>query len=234
MKSMSLALALALTVTATPALAQDSESPAPQNNPAESVGIEHNAYLGCLLAQDGIKRPPIEILVYSCGYPTHGDDQRFIEEYSRLVPANPRESYQQRIAPYRSMLSQRQQYYLDSIQAILSESNTGPIAKQLTLLERAAVAELGRSHEDFAVLAALSTAKYSFDYWTRDPRALEPQSGAKRPPGTARIKWWKIFAVVLGDAGGALVGAVAGGPAGAVTVGAAASQGVGAAIANDP
>jgi len=223
-------LILALACVATPAFAQ--QDSVPEENPMEEMGVLHNAYLGCLMKQDPeMQLNSLRVLVERCGLSVKGDPEAFIEEAGRLLPPDPLASWDDKLAPYHGLFNEQQQSFLDQLEAILSRTDATAlqIAKSLSGLGIRASDELGREQADLAVLAAISVASHSLQFWTSE----EHDTAGLRGVEARRRPWWKVLFVVTGDAAGALIGtAVAPGP-GTVGIAAAASQGVGTAIAHD-
>ncbi|QQP94426.1 hypothetical protein [Lysobacter enzymogenes] len=188
-------------------------------NPLDNVGVEHNAYLGCLMA-DGSQPPSLELLVTRCGYRPQGTVADFVRTYQPYMPTNPNLSYSQRIAPYASQFTPAEYAFVKRIEAALSPQAQSPeeIDRALAALETQALAQLGdKSPGARGILASLSTARHSLQFWTPYYIDRLEDSHAKLP------KWLrvviKVVATVATDAAtGAILGsnpvtAVAAGPA---------------------
>ncbi|XXF76195.1 hypothetical protein P2318_24470 [Myxococcaceae bacterium GXIMD 01537] len=185
-----LAAALALAGLAGPAQAAE--------NPMGSVGEQHNLYLGCLLKNDPTgQKDPFVILVDVCGFDSGRTSEELREVYTPLLPANPLASMDELIKPYRESLSERQYAFLNETQRILATQDARSAAASLAKLESQAVATLGREKGDLAVLAGLSTARYSLHFWS---------SGAHPLPASIRPG-----DVVIADIIGTVVGVIIGG-----------------------
>ncbi|MBN7137641.1 hypothetical protein A7A76_23360 [Lysobacter enzymogenes] len=194
-------LALAL------AAAGFSSSAAAAGNPLDNVGVEHNAYLGCLMA-DASQPPSLQLLVTRCGYRPQGSLDDFIQTFQPYMPTNPNLSYSQRIEPYRGQFSAAEYAFVKRIEAALSPQAQSPeeIDRALAALEAQALAQLGdKSPGARGILASLSTARHSLQFWTPYYIDRLEDSHAKLP------KWLRVvIKVVATVATDAAVGAVLG------------------------
>ncbi|BAV96010.1 hypothetical protein [Lysobacter enzymogenes] len=209
------------------ALAAGFASPAWAANPMDKVGIEHNAYLGCLMADEG-KMPTLKRLVDRCGYRPEGSVDDFIRTYEPFMPKDTTSTYRERLAPYRAQFTAAEYAFVDRIDAALSPQAQSPeeIDKALAELETQALAQLGdKSTGARAILGSLSTARHSLEYWTPYYSAREPGNAAARWPKWLKVVVRVVASVVADAATAALVGsfpatAPAAGPAAGVASGA--------------
>lgn len=209
------------------ALAAGFGSPAWAANPMDQVGIEHNAYLGCLMADEG-KMPSLQRLVERCGYRPDGSVDDFIKTYQPFMPTSTSASYRERLAPYRGQFTSAEYAFVDRIDAALSPTAQSPeaIDEQLAKLEAEALAQLGdKSTGARAILGSLSTARHSLAFWTPYYSDREPDEVAARWPKWIRVVVRVVATVVADAATAAAVGAF---PATAPAAGPAAGAASGA------
>jgi hypothetical protein len=185
-----------------------------ESNPMESVGEQHNLYLGCLqkVDPDG-KSNPLEVLVKNCGFESEQPAEEFIKQYSALMPEDHLAPLSAKLEPYRREFNDRQYAFALEIERILSTQTPEESAKSLAALEAKAVVSLGREKADLAVLSGMSTARFSLAFWQSNSEDPKPR----------KAKWWQV---VLGDVAGGIVGGIFGGGVGAVGLGTACSQAV--------
>lgn len=181
-------------------------------NPMESVGEQHNLYLGCLQTLDPKgERNAFEVLVKDCGFEAGMPAGEFVETYSQLMPRDLEAPLDVMLKDVRGKFTAEQYSYLSRIESVLSSQSPEEAARALEALEAEAVSSLGGKAEDLAVLGGLATARYSLSFWQ------------KNPPVAMKAKWWQV---VLGDVAGGVVGGIFGGGVGAVGLGTACSQAV--------
>ncbi|MGJ7901576.1 hypothetical protein [Lysobacter sp. 1R34A] len=196
-------------------------SPALAGNPMDHVGVEHNAYLGCLMAQaagGASKGSELEDLVVLCGYRPEGSAEEFVARYTPFLPTQREPSFGERVAPYRQYFSTVEYALLTRIDAALSSQaqSAAEMDKALAEIESEAIAKLDpKSQGGQAVLGGISTARHSLEYWAAHYEA-QPEAGRVQ----AKRKWWQvvlqIVSVVGADAGCAVaVGAIPGAQAAA-------------------
>lgn len=158
-------LAFTLSLTWTCASAQTAS-----NNPMDGVGVAHNSYAGCVVAQDPrSQRSPVEVMINECGYPTVRPRAEAIAYYTAFVEQAHTDralSLTANLAPYRKHFSAAQYAYFENAERILATSRDADEAdRKLVDLENAAVAQLGRSDTDKVVLGGLSTLRRSLQLW---------------------------------------------------------------------
>ncbi|SDW05898.1 hypothetical protein [Lysobacter enzymogenes] len=200
-------LGLSATLVLALAAAGFSSSAAAAGNPLDNVGVEHNAYLGCLMA-DASQPPSLQLLVSRCGYRPQGSVEDFIKTFQPYMPTSASLSYSQRIEPYRSQFTAGEYAFVKRIEAALSPQAQSPeeIDRALAALEAQALAQLGdKSQGARGILASLSVARHSLQFWTPYYIDRLEDSHAKLP------KWLrvviKVVATVATDAAvGALLG----------------------------
>ncbi|MEH6419420.1 hypothetical protein [Pseudomonas sp. CGJS7] len=197
---------IGLSATLALALGACFSSSAWAGNPLDNVGVEHNAYLGCLMA-DGAPPPSLELLVTRCGYRPQGSVSDFIRTYQPYMPTEARSTYSQRVAPYRTQFTPAEYAFVAKIERALSPQAQSPeeIDRALAALEDQALAQLGdKSPGARGILASLSTARHSLQFWT--PYYIEREESQSKLP-----KWLKVvIKVVATVATDAAVGAVLG------------------------
>ncbi|QWF16494.1 hypothetical protein [Lysobacter capsici] len=159
------ALASALVLTCTSAFAQ-----APSNNPMDGVGVAHNSYAGCVVAQDPrSQRNPVEVMINECGYQTQRPRDEAIAYYTAFVEQAHTDralSLTANLAPYRKHFSAAQYAYFENAERILATSrDAAEASRKLVDLENAAVNHLARGDTDRAVLGGLSTLRHSLELW---------------------------------------------------------------------
>ncbi|MGH8080755.1 MAG: hypothetical protein ACREP7_09275 [Lysobacter sp.] len=208
-------------------------APAFAGNPMERVGVEHNAYLGCLVAQgdNGARKgSSLEDVVDLCGYKPEGSREEFIGKYASYMPTDRDLRFGERVAPYRKRFDSREAAFLDRIDRALSSDaqSAAEIDAELTKIENEAIAQLDAKRPGSqAVLAGLSTARHSLEFWNKRYDVEAPAGQVQ----TAKRKWWQvvlqIITVVGADVGCAVgVSAIPGGAAAAGPAAAACSEGV--------
>jgi len=168
-------------------------------NPMSHAGQKHNELLACLLEVDpALSRDPFEVLVTDCGVDPGMPVEEFIARYSAMVPSD-------LLAPIEKQTWRRERFsdaqfaYMLRVESILQTQSPEEAAVSLEQLEREAIQTLGREEADLAVLAGLSTARYSLYYWT----IVNPGEGLH----AMKAKWWHI---VLADVGAGLVDPILG------------------------
>lgn len=206
------------------ALAAGFSSSAWAANPMDRVGVEHNAYLSCLMADEG-KIPSLQRLIDRCGYRPESKPEEFVRAYEPFMPKDAKSTYAERVAPYRANFSEAEYAFVERIDAALSTQAKSPeeLDKALDKLEAQALAQLGdKSTGARAILASLSTARHSLAFWT--PYYSERESGevAARWP-----RWLKVVVRVV-----ASVAADAATAAAVASIGAAPAAGPAAGVAS--
>ncbi|MFK3650388.1 hypothetical protein ACI2IY_18425 [Lysobacter enzymogenes] len=209
------------------ALAAGFSSSAWAANPMDKVGIEHNAYLSCLMADEG-KMPTLQRLIDRCGYRPDSKPDEFVRTYQPFMPKDTTSTYAERLAPYRAQFSAAEYAFVERIDQVLSPQAQSPeeIDEGLAKLEAQALAQLGdKSTGARAILGSLSVARHSLAYWTPYYSEREPGDVAARWPKWIKVVIRVVATVVADAATGAAVGAF---PATAVAAGPAAGAASGA------
>lgn len=208
-------------------------APALAGNPMDTVGAEHNAYLGCLIAQsdNGARKGTLlEDVVDLCGYRPDGSREEFIAQYAPYQPTQRDLRFGERVAPFRKYFDAREAAFLDRIDRALSADaqSAAEIDAQLAKIENEAIVQLDpKSQGGQAVLAGLSTARHSLEFWNK---RYDVEAGAGQVQHAKR-KWWQVvlqvITVVGADVGCAVgVSAIPGGAVAAGAASAACSGGV--------
>lgn len=208
-------------------------APALAGNPQDRVGVEHNAYLGCLVAQgdNGTRKgTSLEDVVDLCGYKPEGSREEFLAKYSQYMPTQRDLRFGERVAPFRKYFDAREAAFLDRIDKALSTDaqSAAEIDAQLAKIENEAVAQLDPKRQGAqAVLAGLSTARHSLEFWNKR-YDIEAPAGQVQ---TAKRKWWQVVLQVITVVGAdvacaAGVSAIPGGAAAAGPAAGACSNGV--------
>lgn len=191
------------------------------SNPLDSVGTEHNVYLGCLMRNGGDpNKSPLQRVVEECGFDPGTSTDEFVERYSSLVGADPYLTVVERMARYREAYTDYQFSYFERIDEILaSAENQAEADAAFAQLEKEAAERLTtKTAAEQSIFAALSTARHSLDYWVKAiPHDEE---------GQKRLRWWvKVLVVVGADLLGAAGGTLIGGPVVGAATGGASSTG---------
>lgn len=199
---------------------------AEQRNPFDYIGESHNLYLECLMLNGGDSGPSaLARVVSECGFEPQTDPKQFVADYSDVVDDDPTLSIVERMRPYRDRYDDYQFSFFERLDAILRSAESPEDARRaLAMLEAEAITKLGtRTTQEQSIFAALSTARYSLEYWVVAWGETAQTSGDM---GALRLKWWvKVLAVVGADLLGAAGGTLIGGPAVGGAVGAASSTG---------
>lgn len=156
---------VALALACTSAFAQT-----PSNNPMDGVGVAHNSYAGCVVAQDPRgQRNPVEVMIDECGYQTQRPRDEAVAYYTAFVEQAHTDralSLTANLAAQRKHFSAAQYAYFENAERILATSRDAADAgRKLVDLENTAVTRLGRSDTDQAVLGGLSTLRHSLELW---------------------------------------------------------------------
>jgi hypothetical protein len=207
--------ALVLTTSAwTPAFAD--------GNPLDSVGVEHNVYLGCLMRNGGDPSvSPLRRVVEECGFNPGTSTDEFVALYSSLVEADPNLTVAERMDPYKASYTDYQFSYFHRIDQVMEVAQSQTVADEMfAQLESEAIARLTTSTAaEQSIFAALSTARHSLRYWSQ---ATGTQDAAREPK---LRKIWKVLIVVGADLVGAAGGTLIGGPVVGAATGSASSYG---------
>ena len=191
-------------------------------NPLESVGIEHNVYLGCLMRDGGdTSVSQLQRVVEECGFDPGTSTEEFVDRYSPLVEVDPYLTVTERMRPYRASYTSYQFSYFTRLdQVIAGAQSTAEADAAFAQLETEAIENLSTSTAaEQSIFAALSTARHSLQYWSK---ATATPVLAVKPKAERKLgKFWKVLIVVGADLAGAAGGTLIGGP----IVGAAAASG---------
>lgn len=209
-----------LTAAAAAVLALAGTGAQAAGNPYEYVGEQHNIILACILENDPYgKMDPFYTIIDICLFDAGMSSKEFSAQYTPLMPADLTVSLDEMLKPYRESFNDTQYAFLSETERILSTQDPKQAAVSLDELETKAVETLsGKEPGDVAVLAGLSTARHSLQFWTGATTSPVRQSMSQ-----AKAKWWQV---VLADVAGGIVGGVFGGGVGAVGLGTACSGAV--------
>lgn len=190
-------------------------------NPLDSVGIQHNVYLGCLMNNGGDPSvSPLQRVVEECGFDPGTGTEEFVARYSSLIEADPYLTVAERMAPYRESYTDYQFSYFERIDEVIAVAEDQARADAMfAALEDEAIQQLTtETAAERSVFAALSTARHSLAYWSQNmPREEAAQK---------KLKWWvKVLVVVGADLLGAAGGTLIGGPVVGAATGGASSTG---------
>jgi hypothetical protein len=189
-------------------------------NPLDRVGIEHNVYLGCLMRDGGDTTvSPLQRVVEECGYKPGISTDDFAARYSSLVDTDPFKTVAERMGPYRESYTDYQFSFFERIDRVIATAQDQAEADAMfAQLEKEASARLTTdTTAEQSILAALSTARHSLQYWSQ-----VPPTGAS----AQKLRWWvKVLAVVGADLLGAAGGTLIGGPVVGAATGSASSAG---------
>jgi hypothetical protein len=183
-------------------------------NPLDSVGVEHNVYLGCLMRDGGDpKVSPLQRLVEKCGFDPGTSTEEFVATYSPLVELDPYLTVAERLMPYKEAYTPYQFSYFTRIdQVIASAQNAAEADAMFAKLENEAIARLTtRTTAERSIFAALSIARHSLQYWTQATGITGAVVWTTKPggkPAQEKIgKFLRLLIVVACD----IVGGVAAG-----------------------
>lgn len=199
-------------------------------NPLDSVGVEHNIYLGCLMRNGGDPNvSPLQRLVEECGFEPGTSTEEFVATYSPLVDADPYQTVADRMSPYRDEYTAYQFSYFTRIDQVIAKAQSAAEADAMfAQLETEAIARLStRTAAEQSIFAALSVARHSLQYWSQAAGIAGVAKQTAKPGGKLGQKLgklgkiWKVLIVVGADLVGAAGGTLIGGP----VVGAAAAGG---------
>lgn len=191
-------------------------------NPLESVGIEHNVYLGCLMRDGGdTSVSQLQRVVEECGFDPGTSTEEFVDRYSPLVEVDPYLTVAQRMRPYQDSYTSYQFSYFTRIDQVIAAARSAAEADaEFARLETEAIERLSTSTAaEQSIFAALSTARHSLQYWVKATGTTELAQKARSEQKLG--KFWKVLIVVGADLAGAAGGTLIGGP----IVGAAAASG---------
>jgi len=210
-----------LVLTGTPASAGG-------GNPLDSVGVEHNVYLGCLMRNGGDPNvSPLQRVVEECGFDPGTSTEEFVATYSPLVEADPRLTVAERMRPYQAAYTSYQFSYFTRIDQVIANAQSAAAADAMfAQLEAEAIDRLTtRTAAEQSIFAALSVARHSLKYWTQATGITGAAVGAAKPDRKLTQKWWHVLIVVAADLVGAAGGTAIGGPVVGAATGAASSNG---------
>lgn len=223
------AFAARRTWTRTPAVPERLALAEESSNPLDSVGIQHNVYLGCLMNNGGDPSvSPLQRVVEECGFDPETGVEEFVATYSPLVEADPYLTVAERMAPYREAYTDYQFSYFDRIDEVIAVAEDQARADAMFAeLENEAIQNLTtETAAEQSVFAALSTARHSLAYWSEN---MPREEGAKY--AAKKLKWWvKVLVVVGADLLGAAGGTLIGGPVVGAAAGSGSSAGTAAVI----
>lgn len=197
-------------------------------NPLDSVGVEHNVYLGCLMRNGGDPNvSPLQRLVEECGFDPGTSTEEFVATYSPLVDVDPYQTVAERMSPYREAYTSYQLSYFTRIDQVIANAQSAAAADAMfAQLETEAIARLTtRTAAERSIFAALSVARHSLRYWSQATGTTGLAVQMAKPGPRQKLgklgKIWKVLIVVGADLAGAAGGTLIGGP----VVGAAAAGG---------
>ena len=205
-------------------------------NPLDSVGVEHNVYLACLMRAGGDPDvSPLQRVVEECGFDPGTSTEEFVATYSPLVEVDPNQTVVERMSPYREMYTSYQFSYFTRIDQVIAKAQSTAAADAMfAQLETEAIARLTtRTAAEQSIFAALSVARHSLQYWSQvtgitGVAVQKAKPGGKLGQKVGRMgKFWQVLLVVGADLAGAAGGTAIGGP----VVGAAAAGGCSAGAA---
>lgn len=203
--------ALSLIVWLSPARAAE--------NPLEHVGVQHNAYLACVMEQDTAQgTSPLRTLVERCGFDAGMSADELVHKYDFMVGAHVGVGVTEGAAPYRDYFIDYEFSFVTRMDAILSlAADKATTDSLLAALEDEAVSRLNdRTRSGQSLLASISTARHSVSYWAEHPEGDDVQQ---------RFPWDIVGADLLGALGGTLIGGPVMGTAIGVACSAAAGRG---------
>lgn len=215
-------------------------------NPLDSVGVEHNVYLGCLMrAGSDPNVPLLQRVVEECGFDPGTSTEEFVATYSPLVEADSDQTVVERMSPYREIYTSYQFSYFTRIDQVIAKAQSAAAADAMfAQLEAEAIARLTtRTVAEQSIFAALSTARHSLQYWTQTTgitgvAVQKGKPGGKLGQKLGKLgKFWQVLIVVGADLAGvagtlALTGGT--GAAAAGVVGAACSGGAADVLTHNP
>ncbi|WP_363800084.1 hypothetical protein ABU614_08645 [Lysobacter firmicutimachus] len=201
MKLLATSLSIALSLASLPGACQS--FPSSENysyNPMHGVGVAHNAYAGCLIVNyaGGGELALADSLVRKCGARKDEDAEEFVREYAQIAGSlrpDPRLTLADNLRSLHSRFDPAQFAYFEDIDRVFAGAvDPEAASRELKALEAKAIGQLGRSDGDLEVLAAIATARYSLELWSRQ-RPLVTTAGRSFP--------WEVVAA---DVAGLLLG----------------------------
>jgi hypothetical protein len=169
-------------------------------NPMGRVGIEHNAYLACVM-QAGVPADtsPLATLVEHCGFDPGMSVDDLVQKYAFMVEAHVGVGVAEGAAAYRDYFTEYEFSFITRIDSILAlDADERTTDALLAGLEDEAVIRLNStSRSGQALLAAISTARHSVRY-----RVVQSDGGS----AGQRFPWDIVGADLLGALGGTLIG----------------------------
>src|SRR5262245_33114256 len=88
-------------------------------NPLDSVGVEHNVYLGCRMRNGGDPNvSPLQRVVEECGFDPGTSTEEFVATYSPVVEGDPRLTVAERMRPYQAAYTSYQFSYFTRIDQV--------------------------------------------------------------------------------------------------------------------
>ena len=199
-------------------------------NPLDSVGVEHNVYLACLMRDGGDPNvSPLQRVVEECGFDPGTSTEEFVATYAPLVEADPYQTVAERMSRYKEAYTSYQLSYFTRIDQVIAKAQSAAAADAMfAQLEAEAIARLTtRTVAEQSIFAALSVARHSLRYWSQATGITGGAVQKVKPGGKLNQKLgqlgkiWKVLIVVGADLAGAAGGTLIGGP----VVGAAAAGG---------
>lgn len=188
-------------------------------NPLEHVGIQHNAYLACVMEQDTTQgTSPLRTLVERCGFDAGMSADELVRKYDFMVGAHVGVGVAEGASPYREYFSDYEFSFVTRMDAILSlDADKATTDSLLAALEDEAVSRLNAgTRSGQALLASISTARHSVNYWAEHAEGGDVEQ---------RFPWDIVGADLLGALGGTLIGGPIMGTAIGVACSAAAGRG---------
>jgi hypothetical protein len=186
-------------------------------NPLDYVGIQHNAYLACVMDQDVLPgTSPLRTLVERCGFDAGMSADELVRKYDFMVAAHVGVGVTEGAVPYRDHFSDYEFSFVTRMDAILSlDADQATTDSLLAALEDEAVSRLNpRTRSGQALLASISTARHSVNYWAEHSEGGDVEQ---------RFPWNIVGADLLGALGGTLIG----GPIMGTAIGVACSMSAG-------
>jgi hypothetical protein len=162
-------------------------------NPMESVGIENDKYLACLMKDKSTAdQSQLIRVVEVCGYDPGSSVEDFERTYTAFFWTDPKLPVSTRLASHIGYYNAYEFSFFERLDETLAQApDAAAAAAGFAKLEQEALARLDPAKEtSLSVLSALSVARHSLRYWTSRPA----------PPSTpGGMSAWKKQTLMIGS-----------------------------------
>ena len=170
------------------------------SNPADTVGIQHNMYLSCLLETGATPSNSLAYVVTKCGYEPGVPVEQFVKANQPVLDLDPMQPLAEKMASQRGQYSAYEFSFFERIDGVVAKAADLDQAEAMFAeLEAEAIAQLdAKSRNGQTILGGLSVARHSTRFWAKYAAEHETSETAV----TGKRRWWQWLIVAAVDVGG--------------------------------